>query len=92
MTSEDWRFDEARPCGQQDPELWFAPAADRYAEPMKRARRRPGWAAQLCAECPIATKDACLAWAIEAREQHGVWGGMTADERFALIQGGVDVA
>ena len=30
-------------------------------------------------ECPV--REACLAYAIEARENHGIWGGTSPDER-----------
>ena len=36
----------------------------------------------LCAGCPI--RDDCLARAIKHDEQHGIWGGLTPDERNRL--------
>jgi len=36
-------------------------------------------AKSLCAECPI-RKD-CLEYAVEAQEEWGIWGGLTARER-----------
>lgn len=37
-------------------------------------------AAQLvCGECPV--REECLVWAMERNEKHGVWGGLTAEER-----------
>lgn len=41
----------------------------------------PGLAKRICAACRI--RRACLDWAIEHGEKHGVWGGMTPDERKA---------
>ena len=34
---------------------------------------------QICADCPL-NRD-CLDYAITAREQHGIWGGLTTKER-----------
>lgn len=70
--------DATRPCIQRDPELWFDAAADRHGNAV---RKPEGWAAALCADCPIAVKDACLKWALDHRVEWGVWGGTTADER-----------
>lgn len=40
----------------------------------------------LCAACPLTT--ACLAHALAAREQLGIWGGCTPEERETLSRGG----
>lgn len=32
--------------------------------------------------CPV--METCLQWALESRQQHGVWGGLSEDERHAL--------
>ena len=42
-------------------------------------------ALQLCAGCPVRVP--CLHHALLTREQHGVWGGMTAKEREILVYG-----
>ena len=39
-------------------------------------------AKRTCRECPVESK--CLAYAIEAKIEHGIWGGMTPKERRAL--------
>ncbi len=36
-------------------------------------------ALMICERCPI--RDECLSYAIESKEQWGIWGGMTAFER-----------
>jgi WhiB family redox-sensing transcriptional regulator len=33
----------------------------------------------ICAECEVAAQ--CLAYAVAAKEEYGIWGGMTARER-----------
>jgi len=39
-------------------------------------------ALMICERCPII--DDCLSYALEAKEQHGIWGGMTAHQRNQL--------
>ena len=41
-------------------------------------------AKQICDRCPLIRE--CANYAIEAKEQHGVWGGQTAAERIAILQ------
>jgi hypothetical protein len=41
-------------------------------------------AKQICDRCPLIRE--CGYYAIEAKEQHGVWGGQTAAERLAILQ------
>jgi WhiB family redox-sensing transcriptional regulator len=36
----------------------------------------------VCGECVVA--ETCLTWAMESRQDTGVWGGMSRDERRAL--------
>lgn len=37
----------------------------------------------ICAECDVAIE--CLHFALDAREQHGIWGGTTEAERRSLL-------
>lgn len=41
-------------------------------------------ARQLCKECPVRAE--CLRWALDHDEPRGVWGGLTAAERWKLIR------
>jgi WhiB family redox-sensing transcriptional regulator len=41
-------------------------------------------ARKLCGMCPIRAD--CAAYALENRERYGIWGGMTWNERKALIR------
>ena len=68
----DWRHQAA--CLTEDPELFFpigntGPALLQIEE-----------AKRVCARCDV--RDKCLQWALEA--DHGVWGGLSEDERRAL--------
>ncbi|QTE28676.1 WhiB family transcriptional regulator [Pengzhenrongella sicca] len=70
----DWRHEAA--CLDEDPELFFpiggsAPAVLQLAE-----------AKAVCGRCPVI--QTCLTWALEARQDVGVWGGLAEDERIAL--------
>jgi WhiB family redox-sensing transcriptional regulator len=70
----DWRDRSA--CLDEDPELFFpigntGPAILQIEE-----------AKQVCRRCDV--REQCLAWALEAGQDHGVWGGMSEDERRAL--------
>ena len=70
----DWRSRSA--CLDEDPELFFpigntGPAILQIEE-----------AKQVCRRCEV--REQCLAWALEAGQDHGVWGGLSEDERRAL--------
>jgi WhiB family transcriptional regulator, redox-sensing transcriptional regulator len=70
----DWRDRSA--CLDEDPELFFpigntGPAILQIEE-----------AKQVCRRCEV--REQCLQWALEAGQDHGVWGGLSEDERRAL--------
>ena len=70
----DWRHRAA--CLTEDPELFFpvgntGPALMQIQEAKK-----------VCKRCDV--REACLQWALDAGQDHGVWGGLSEDERRAL--------
>jgi WhiB family redox-sensing transcriptional regulator len=70
----DWRHQAA--CLNEDPELFFpvgntGPALLQIEEAKK-----------VCMRCTV--RDQCLAWALEAGQDHGVWGGKSEDERRSM--------
>lgn len=72
----DWRFEAS--CLEEDPELFFpigntGPAVLQIEE-----------AKAVCHRCPVA--ETCLNWALDpdTRQDHGVWGGMSEDERRSM--------
>lgn len=72
--TKDWRYNAA--CADEDPELFFpigntGPALRQIAE-----------AKTVCRRCLVV--DTCLSWALDTRQEFGVWGGMSEDERRAL--------
>ena len=70
----DWRHRSA--CLDEDPELFFpigntGPAILQIEE-----------AKLVCRRCDVSVQ--CLQWALESGQDHGVWGGLSEDERRAL--------
>jgi WhiB family redox-sensing transcriptional regulator len=64
-----WR--ERALCAQVDPELWFPESG----QPNVKAKLVCGW-------CDVQAE--CLAFALRANEQYGVWGGLSPEERRRL--------
>ena len=58
-------------CAEVDPELWYPPKGHSGKE-----------AKAVCARCEVRRQ--CLAYAIEADEEHGIWGGLNRAERVRL--------
>ena len=75
----DWQVDAA--CRGTDTATFYHPENERGPS----RRRRNQKAKAVCATCPV-IRD-CLRWALTAREPYGVWGGMTVEEREALLTG-----
>jgi WhiB family transcriptional regulator, redox-sensing transcriptional regulator len=72
----DWRNQAA--CRDEDPELFYpvgntGPALLRIAE-----------AKAVCQRCPVNAE--CLDWALVSKQEWGVWGGLSEDERRALTR------
>jgi len=55
-------------CAQTDPELFY-PEKGGNPEPARR----------ICGACPVRVE--CCAYALANAEHHGVWGGLTCNER-----------
>lgn len=64
-------------CRKEDPELFF-PVGQSIAALAQTAEAK-----RVCARCPVSGE--CLAWALEARQDTGVWGGLDEDERRSLL-------
>lgn len=73
--TEPLRFDAA-PCTGV-PALFFPELHAGTARDVRRAKA-------VCATCPY--QRACLEYAIEHRENHGIWGGTTVRERRRIIR------
>ena len=69
-----WR--DRASCLDQDPELFF-PIGNTSPALLQIARAKV-----VCRRCEVT--QTCLNWAMESRQDAGVWGGLSADERRAL--------
>jgi len=69
-----WRDHAA--CLEENPELFFPIGnADPAFHQIEQAK-------VVCRHCEVA--QTCLSWAIDSRQDAGVWGGLSEDERHAL--------
>lgn len=71
----DWRSQSA--CLTADPELFFplssmGPSLDQLTEAKK-----------VCGRCPVRAE--CLDFALATQQVHGVWGGLSEEERRPLV-------
>jgi WhiB family redox-sensing transcriptional regulator len=58
-------------CQQSDPEVWFDPKTVDIAK-------------EICDDCPLRIQ--CARYAIENEIEHGVWGGMSEQDRVQAIK------
>lgn len=66
-----------RPCADEnryDPDWWFAAPTD----PTHRMAK------DLCGTCDA--RERCAAWALKAREPHGIYGGLDERQRAAMLR------
>jgi len=70
----DWRHGAA--CLDEDPELFFPIGNTGPALVQIEAAKA------VCAQCDVGAE--CLQWALRTHQDHGVWGGLSEDERRAL--------
>jgi WhiB family transcriptional regulator, redox-sensing transcriptional regulator len=72
MRAEEGTWRERAVCRTLDPDELFAEGVAQNA--VKR----------ICSACPVRTQ--CLAYALDRGIEHGIWGGMTEQERRALLR------
>ncbi len=70
-----WRRRAA--CRGEDPELFFPVGSAGPAALAQIAEAK-----NICARCPV--RRACLVFAMATRQEYGIWGGLTEDERSQL--------
>ena len=73
----DWQLNAA--CRGMDSDVFFHPEGERGAERENRIAR----AKAVCSTCSVL--NACRLYSVKVREPYGVWGGLSEDERFAVI-------
>jgi WhiB family redox-sensing transcriptional regulator len=71
VAAQDWRLRAA--CRFTDPDLFFPVSNAGHSVDQVTAAK------VVCAACPVLAE--CLAFALRTRQAHGIWGGMTEDER-----------
>lgn len=73
----DWEWQTSAACRGEDLSTFFGRDGESRAE----RDIREAYAKDICDLCPV--RQACLEEALRDAPQHGVWGGLTADERTA---------
>ena len=71
----DWRHRAA--CRDEDPELFFPIGTT------GPALRQVEEAKAVCRRCTVV--DDCRSWSLETSQEAGVWGGLSEDERRAVL-------
>jgi WhiB family redox-sensing transcriptional regulator len=74
--AQNWRL--AAACRSADPELFFPISAS------GRALEQVTEAKAICAGCPV--RPECLEFALRTQQVHGIWGGMTEEERYPRLR------
>ncbi|GAA2484949.1 hypothetical protein GCM10010406_21500 [Streptomyces thermolineatus] len=67
----DWRQNAA--CATEDANLFF-PVGNTGPALLQTEEAKA-----VCRRCPV--MDTCLQWALDTGQEHGVWGGLSEDER-----------
>jgi WhiB family redox-sensing transcriptional regulator len=75
----DWDWQMSAACRGSDTSTFYHPENERGPSRTRRETR----AKAVCAACPVI--ESCLRWALAAREPYGVWGGLSVEEREALL-------
>lgn len=78
-TMPDWMFEGS--CGQVGPR-WFFPDEDEDAPRGRGMSYLEG--RKVCADCPVRAK--CLQYALDTRQEHGLWGGVSPRERNRMLK------
>jgi len=74
---DDWRKQAA--CAKEDPDLHFPEGTTgRHLLQAEQAK-------DVCRRCPVMLQ--CRAWAMETRQDHGVWGALDEAERRSIRRG-----
>ena len=77
---EEWEWQYQGACRDLDPEAFFHPDGERGP----RRRNRENAAKAVCASCPVIA--ACRAHALAVQEPYGIWGGLSEDDRAAILE------
>ncbi len=75
-----WQWQEFGACRAQPPTVFFHPEAERGP----RRSHRDAVAKAVCQRCPVIAQ--CREYALHVEEPYGVWGGLSEEERQALLR------
>jgi WhiB family transcriptional regulator, redox-sensing transcriptional regulator len=86
MARHGWAWHARGACGPETAHLFYGPDAQPGTRQRQEARAqrqaRVAAAKAICARCPVIAQ--CRAYALDANEPHGIWGGLTEGERHAV--------
>lgn len=74
----DWDWQSKSACKDQDTSLFFYEDNERGEIKDKRIAA----AKQICDGCSVKTQ--CLEFALQIKEDYGIWGGLTPEERYTI--------
>ncbi|MFF0225864.1 WhiB family transcriptional regulator [Streptomyces sp. NPDC004629] len=75
----DWEWQERAACRGMNSATFFSPTGERGKERDEREER----ARRICRSCEVI--EPCAAMALDSKQRHGVWGGMSARERRHIL-------
>ncbi|MED7828142.1 WhiB family transcriptional regulator [Streptomyces chiangmaiensis] len=76
---EVWSWQRFAACRGLDSTVFYSPSGERGLAKLHRDRR----AQEICADCNVRSQ--CADFALRYGERHGVWGGMSENERCAIL-------
>jgi len=79
VSNQLWHLDAA--CRGPNQSIFFPPVR---TERRKDKRLREQRAKEICFDCPVL--EDCRDFAFTIKEQHGIWGGLTENERREIYQ------
>jgi len=77
--ADQWEWQYEGSCRTMPSEMFFHPDGERGP----RRRNRENAAKAVCASCPVIAQ--CRAHALAVQEPYGIWGGLSEDDRLAII-------
>lgn len=78
---DDWAWQEQGLCREVTSDIFFYEEQERGSEKQSRISQ----AKAVCSICPV--KQKCLDFSIRTNQTHGIWGGLTQDERKEMLDG-----
>jgi len=81
--ADEWEWQYQGACRELESEMFFHPDGERGP----RRRNRENTAKAICATCPVIA--ACRKHALAVQEPYGIWGGLSEDDRLAIL--GIEV-